>query len=80
MNHILSLRDKFVEVSGQSDEKLSGMIETAKRFHDGLQPLNKEVEQLQNRIKNLEYCINGLSHVQDFYKTGREVEHTIYEG
>ncbi|VDM00904.1 unnamed protein product [Schistocephalus solidus] len=80
MNHILSLRDKFVEVSGQSDEKLSSMIETAKRFHDGLQPLNKEVEQLQNRIKNLEYCINGLSHVQDFYKTGREVERTIYEG
>ncbi|BHF69529.1 Exocyst complex component 7 [Sparganum proliferum] len=80
MNHILSLRDKFVEVSEQSDEKLSTMIETAKRFHTGLQPLNKEVEQLQNRIKNLEYCINGLSHVQDFYKTGREVERTIYEG
>uniref|UniRef100_A0A5K3EVV3 Exocyst complex component 7 n=1 Tax=Mesocestoides corti TaxID=53468 RepID=A0A5K3EVV3_MESCO len=80
MNQILALRDKFVEISRQSDEKLTSMIDAAKNFRCGMEPLKKEVDQLQTRVKNLEYCINGLSHVQNFYKTGREVEQIIIKG
>ncbi|KAM7542230.1 hypothetical protein Aperf_G00000004087 [Anoplocephala perfoliata] len=80
MSQILAIRDKFVEVSKQSDEKLTAMIEAAKDFRSGMEPLKKEVDQLQTRVKNLQFCIEGLSHVQNFYKTGREVEQTIIQG
>ncbi|VUZ47359.1 unnamed protein product [Hymenolepis diminuta] len=80
MCQILAIRDKFVDVSKQSDEKLSAMIEAAKDFRSGMEPLKKEVDQLQTRVKNLQFCIEGLSHVQNFYKTGREVEQTIIQG
>ncbi|EUB60466.1 Exocyst complex component 7 [Echinococcus granulosus] len=56
------------------------MIEAAKDFRSGMEPLKKEVDQLQTRVKNLQCCIEGLSHVQNFYKTGREVEQTIIQG
>nr|CDS25705.1 exocyst complex component 7 [Hymenolepis microstoma] len=80
MCQIIAIRDKFIEVSEQSDEKLSAMIEAAKDFRSGMEPLKKEVDQLQTRVKNLQFCIEGLSHVQNFYKTGREVEQTIIQG
>ncbi|KAL5968509.1 Exocyst complex component 7, partial [Taenia solium] len=80
ISQILAIRDKFVEISKQSDEKLTAMIEAAKDFRSGMEPLKKEVDQLQTRVKNLQYCIEGLSHVQNFYKTGREVEQTIIQG
>ncbi|CDS39355.1 exocyst complex component 7 [Echinococcus multilocularis] len=80
ISQILAIRDKFVEISKQSDEKLTAMIEAAKDFRSGMEPLKKEVDQLQTRVKNLQCCIEGLSHVQNFYKTGREVEQTIIQG
>ncbi|VDO13244.1 unnamed protein product [Rodentolepis nana] len=80
MSQIIAIRDKFIEVSEQSDEKLSAMIEAAKDFRSGMEPLKEEVDQLQTRVKNLQFCIEGLSHVQNFYKTGREVEQTIIRG
>lgn len=49
----MALRDKFFQVSQISDEKLTAMIETAKTFHSGLEPLNKEVEKLNTRIRSL---------------------------
>ncbi len=58
MSQILALRDKFTETSKQSDEKLSTMIDTAKKFRSGMEPLNKEVDQLHTRVKSKTY-LNG---------------------
>ena len=94
MSQVILIRDKFIEISKQSDEKLTAMIEAAKDFRSGMEPLKKEVDQLQTRVKSiwsykiswirypsdLQDCIEGLSHVQTFYKTGLEVEQTIIRG
>lgn len=52
MGQILNLRDKFVETSAQTDSKLTLLIETARKFRDGMAPLNEEVDQLHARVKS----------------------------
>lgn len=60
ISQILTIRDKFVEISKQSDEKLTAMIEAAKDFRSGMEPLKKEVDQLQTRVKSMHTCTSYL--------------------
>lgn len=53
MMQIIAIRDKFMEISNQTDEKLTAMIEAAKNFRSGMEPLKVEVDQLQTRVKSM---------------------------
>ncbi|CAH8640809.1 unnamed protein product [Schistosoma intercalatum] len=45
-----------------------------------MEPLNKNMEQLQILQRNLEACRLKLSQVQEYHRTGRELENTIRQG
>ncbi|CAH8678773.1 unnamed protein product [Schistosoma rodhaini] len=75
-----NLKDQFNTLSSQSSEKLKKIIQTVQSYQTRMEPLNKNMEQLQILQRNLESCRLKLSQVQEYYHTGRELENTIRQG
>ncbi|CAH8678729.1 unnamed protein product [Schistosoma rodhaini] len=73
-------KDQFNTLSSQSSEKLKKIIQTVQSYQTRMEPLNKNMEQLQILQRNLESCRLKLSQVQEYYRTGRELENTIRQG
>ncbi|CAH8645334.1 unnamed protein product [Heterobilharzia americana] len=80
VTEISSLKDQFNTLSNQSSEKLKKIIETIQSYQTRMEPLNKNMEQLQILQRNLESCRSKLSQVQEYHRTGRELENTIRQG
>ncbi|CAH8661971.1 unnamed protein product [Schistosoma bovis] len=75
-----NLKDQFNTLSSQSSEKLKKIIQTVQSYQTRMEPLNKNMEQLQILQRNLEACRLKLSQVQEYHRTGRELENTIRQG
>ncbi|CAH8661069.1 unnamed protein product [Schistosoma margrebowiei] len=75
-----NLKDQFNTLSIQSSEKLKKIIQTVQSYQTRMEPLNKNMEQLQILQRNLEACRLKLSQVQEYHRTGRELENTIRQG
>ncbi|CAH8871095.1 unnamed protein product [Trichobilharzia szidati] len=80
VTEISNLKDQFNALSNQSSEKLKKIIETVQSYQTRMEPLNKNMEQLQILQRNLESCRSKLTQVQEYHRTGRELENTIRQG
>ncbi|KAH8866760.1 Exocyst complex component 7 isoform 2 [Schistosoma japonicum] len=77
---LTNLKDQFNTLSNQSSEKLKKIIQTVQSYQTRMEPLNKNMEQLQILQRNLESCRLKLNQVQEYHRTGRELENTIRQG
>ncbi|KAF6771968.1 hypothetical protein AHF37_08673 [Paragonimus kellicotti] len=80
LNELTTLRKQFSLLSSQSIEKFGKIIDTAKVYQVKMDPLNKDMAQLNTQRKNVEACYEKLSQIQTYRKTAGEVESLIEQG
>ncbi|KAF5402396.1 Dihydrouridine synthase [Paragonimus heterotremus] len=80
LNELATLRKQFSLLSSQSIEKFGKIIDTAKVYQVKMDPLNKDMAQLNTQRKNVQACYEKLSQIQTYRKTAGEVESLIEQG
>ncbi|KAH8866767.1 tRNA-dihydrouridine(20a/20b) synthase [NAD(P)+]-like [Schistosoma japonicum] len=65
---LTNLKDQFNTLSNQSSEKLKKIIQTVQSYQTRMEPLNKNMEQLQILQRNLESCRLKLNQAMERIK------------